>query len=119
MKKLAALCILLFGIQYVSAQAGTQSKNNKTISVEGVGQTKTYISEGGNAEVSGTNNIITINGRISRLEVSGSGNTIMTDKVSSIVVEGTSNKVYYKSAPTKTGKPAVSSSGVGNNIEKK
>lgn len=119
MKKLAAICIVLFGIQYVNAQAGTQSKNSNGISVEGVGQTKSYISEGGNAEVSGTNNIITINGRISKLEVSGSGNTIMTDKVSSIVVEGTSNRIYYKSAPTRTGKPAVSSSGVGNSIEKK
>lgn len=119
LKKTAAFGILLFGMHFASAQAGTNSQSTGTITVNGVGQTKTYSSDGGTAVISGVKNIITINGYVSRLEVSGSGNTIYTDKISRISVEGTDNKIFYTTAPNKNGKPSVSSSGVGNSVRKK
>ncbi len=119
MKKAAALGILLFGMHFASAQAGSGSQRAGTITVDGVGQTKTYSSDGGTAVISGVRNIITINGYISRLEVSGSGNTVYTDKISRISVEGTDNKIFYSTSPNKNGKPAISSTGVGNSVRKK
>lgn len=119
MKKAAALGILLFGMHFASAQAGTDSQRSGTIAVDGVGQTKTYSSDGGTAVISGVRNTITINGYVARLEVSGSGNTIYADRISRISVDGTSNKIWYSSSPNKNGKPAVSSNGVGNSVRKK
>ncbi len=119
LKKTAVLGILLFGMHFSSAQAGTNSQSAGTITVDGVGQTKTYSSDGGTAMISGVKNIITIKGYVSRLEVSGSGNTVYTDKISRISVEGTDNKIFYSTSPNKNGKPAVSSSGVGNSVRKK
>jgi len=69
--------------------------------------------------IAGVENAITINGRVARLTVSGSGNKVYTDKVSRIIIEGTDNKVFYNTAPTKTGKPAVSITGVGNGVQKR
>ncbi|WP_294303440.1 DUF3060 domain-containing protein [uncultured Chryseobacterium sp.] len=119
LKKTAALGILLFGIHLASAQTGTNSQSASTITVDGVGQTKTYSSDGGTAVISGVKNVITITGYVVRLEVSGSGNTVYTDKISRISVEGTDNKIFYSTSPNKNGKPAVSSTGVGNSIRKK
>lgn len=119
LKKKAALGILFFGMYSASAQAGTNSQNAGTITVDGVGQTKTYSSDRGTAVISGVKNVITINGNLTRLEVSGSGNTVYTDKISRISVEGTDNKIFYSSSPNKNGKPGISSTGVGNSIRKK
>lgn len=119
LKKTAALGILLFGMYSVSAQAGTNSRSAGTITVDGVGQTRTYSSEGGTAVISGVKNVITINGNLARLEVSGSGNTVHTDKISRIIVEGTDNKIFYSSSPNENGKPNVSSAGAGNSVRKK
>ncbi len=119
LKKTAALGILLFGIHLASAQTGTNSQSASTITVDDVGQTKTYSSDGGTAVISGVKNVITITGYVARLEVSGSGNTVYTDKISRISVEGTDNKIFYSTSPNKNGKPAVSSTGVGNSIRKK
>lgn len=107
------------GIHTLSAQAGTSSQRGKTISIDGVSQTKTFTSDGGNAEISGVGNAVNIKGTVNKLEVSGSGNKIYTEKISYISVDGTDNKVYYKTAPTKSGKPATSINGVGNSIQKK
>lgn len=119
LKKTAALGILLFGMHFASAQAGTSSQSAGTITVDGVGQTKTYSSDGGIAIISGVKNVITINGNLTRLEVSGSGNTVYTDKISRISVEGTDNKIFYSNSPNKNGKPSISSTGVGNSVRKK
>ncbi|MCJ8153864.1 DUF3060 domain-containing protein [Chryseobacterium sp. SSA4.19] len=119
LKKTAALGILVFGMHFACAQSGTDSQNAGTITVDGVGQTKNYSSNGVTAVISGVKNIITIKGYVSRLEVSGSGNTVYTDKISRISVEGTDNKIFYGTSPNKNGKPAVSSNGVGNSVRKK
>jgi len=119
LKKTAALGILLFGMHFATGQAGTNSQSAGTITVDGVCQTKTYSSDGGTAVISGVKNVITINGNLIRLEVSGSGNTVYTDKISRISVKGTDNKIFYSTSPNKSGKPAVSSTGVGKSIRKK
>ncbi|WPO84006.1 DUF3060 domain-containing protein [Chryseobacterium sp. JJR-5R] len=118
-KKALAVSVFFIGFQVASAQTGTSSQNGKNIEVNGVGNTKTYSSDGGNAVIAGVENVITINGYITRLTVSGSGNKVYADKVSRIIIEGTDNKVFYNTAPTKTGKPAVSVTGVANSVQKR
>jgi len=118
-KKALAVSVFFIGLHWAGAQTGTSSQNGKSIEVNGVGNRKTYSSDGGNAVIAGVENAITINGQVARLTVSGSGNKVYTDKVSRIIIKGTDNKVFYNTAPTKTGKPAVSITGVGNGVQKR
>ncbi len=127
MKKTLALCIALIGINMTYAQTTTKTttthgkskQSDKKIEVDGVGNKQTYSSDGGDASVEGVNNIITINGYTTKLEVAGSGNIVYADKVSRIELEGSNNKVFYKTSPTKSGKADISLTGVGNSAVKK
>ncbi|MBL1220874.1 DUF3060 domain-containing protein [Chryseobacterium sp. L7] len=127
MKKTLAFFIVLVGINAAYAQTTTKTtsthgeskQTGKNIEVDGVGNKQTYSSDGGNASVEGVNNVITITGYVNKLEVAGSGNTVYVDKVSRIELEGTTNKVFYKTSPTKSGKAEISSTGVGNSAVKK
>ncbi|PQA92063.1 hypothetical protein B0A69_16010 [Chryseobacterium shigense] len=102
-----------------NSEFGTSTQKGKNIEIDGVGHNQSFSSDGGNATVSGVNNVVTIKGFAAKLEVSGSGNTIYVDKVTRVVLEGTTNKVFYKESPTKTGKPNTSITGVGNSVQKK
>ncbi|WP_165789198.1 DUF3060 domain-containing protein [Chryseobacterium shigense] len=127
MKKTLIVSILFIGIGLTQAQKnskansefGTSTQKGKNIEIDGVGHNQSFSSDGGNATVSGVNNVVTIKGFAAKLEVSGSGNTIYVDKVTRVVLEGTTNKVFYKESPTKTGKPNTSITGVGNSVQKK
>lgn len=127
MKKTLAFFIVLVGINAAYAQTTTKTtsaygeskQNSKKIEVDGVGNKQTYSSDGGNASVEGVNNVITITGYVNKLEVAGSGNTVYVDKVTRVELEGTTNKVFYKTSPTKSGKAEISSTGVGNSAVKK
>lgn len=127
MKKTLAFFIVLVGINAAYAQTTTKTTSThgeskqtaKKIEVDGVGNKQTYSSDGGNASVEGVNNVITITGYVNKLEVAGSGNTVYVDKVSRVELEGTTNKVFYKTSPTKSGKAEISSTGVGNSAVKK
>lgn len=127
MKKTLALCIVLIGISISYAQTTTKTtathgkskQSDKKIEVDGVGNKQTYSSDGGNASVEGVDNVITITGYTGKLEVAGSGNTVYADKVSRIELEGSNNKVFYKTSPNKSGKAEVSLTGVGNSAVKK
>ncbi|MGG5207775.1 DUF3060 domain-containing protein [Chryseobacterium sp. MIQD13] len=127
MKKTLILSILFIGVSLahaqktskVNSQHGTSTQQDKHIEVNGIGHNSSYSLEGGSAEVSGGSNVITINGYADKLEVSGTNNTVYVDKVARVIVEGGNNKVFYKISPTKTGKPNVSITGVGNSVKKK
>lgn len=103
----------------VESQHGTAKQTDKHLEIDGIGHNSSYTLNGGNAEVSGGSNVITINGYLDKLEVSGTDNTVYVDKVTRIILEGGNNKVFYKSSPTKTGKPGVAITGVGNSVKKK
>ncbi len=118
LKKSALIAVVAFGFTLAAAQTGTNSQKEKSITVDGISLTKTFSSNGGNADIEGVNNVITINGTVGKLVVSGTGNQVYGDKVSSIRVDGTGNRVYYRSAPTKTGKPATAINGYDNSVQK-
>ncbi|MBB6370189.1 DUF3060 domain-containing protein [Chryseobacterium shigense] len=127
MKKTLILSILFAGINLayaqkttkVNSQYGTSTQKDKHLEIDGIGHNNSYTLNGGNAEISGGSNVITINGYVDKLEVSGTDNTVYIDKVTRVIVEGGNNKVFYKTSPTKAGKPNVSMTGVGNSVKKK
>jgi hypothetical protein len=127
MKKTLILSVLFIGMGLANAQKtakvnsqhGTTKQVDKHLEIDGIGHNNSYTLDGGSAEVSGGNNTITINGYADKLEVSGTDNTVYIDKVARIILEGGNNKVFYKSSPTKTGKPGVAITGVGNSVNKK
>jgi len=127
MKKTLILSVLFIGIGLANAQKtakvdsqhGTTKQTDKHLEIDGIGHNNSYTLNGGNAEVSGGSNIITINGNVDKLEVSGTDNTVYVDKVTRIILEGGNNKVFYKSSSTKTGKPNIAITGVGNSVKKK
>ncbi|UWX61691.1 DUF3060 domain-containing protein [Chryseobacterium oranimense] len=127
MKKTLILSVLFIGMGLANAQKtakvesqhGTAKQTDKHLEIDGIGHNSSYTLNGGNAEVSGGSNVITINGYLDKLEVSGTDNTVYVDKVTRIILEGGNNKVFYKSSPTKTGKPGVAITGVGNSVKKK
>lgn len=117
-KKTALVVVTAFGFATAAAQTGTSSQKEKSITVDGIAQTKTFTSNGGNADIAGVNNVITITGTLGKLVVSGTGNQVYSDKVSTIRVDGSGNRVFYRSAPTKSGKPATAINGFDNSVQK-
>ncbi|MBL3547274.1 DUF3060 domain-containing protein [Chryseobacterium sp. KMC2] len=96
-----------------------KSKHNGTkIEVNGVGHRQNLISNGGNAVISGSDNIITIKGSITTIQVSGASNTVYIDKINNISIEGSGNIVFYKSSGRKSGKALVSLTGIENYAQK-
>ncbi|WP_426479651.1 DUF3060 domain-containing protein [Chryseobacterium sp. CBSDS_008] len=95
-----------------------KTDNNKMVHVEGVGHKLTYTLNGGVAEVEGGDNTLTIKGSAKKIDVSGTGNKVYIDKVDKITIEGGDNTVYYRTSDTKSGKPDVSITGVGNKVVK-
>lgn len=125
-KRAGILAILLLGTGTVfsqsrkteSAKGVEKTDNDKIVQVEGVGHKLNYILNGGVAEVEGGGNTVTIKGSAKKITVSGTGNKVYIDKVDKISMEGGDNIVYYRTSGTKSGKPDVSITGVGNKAVK-
>ena len=98
---------------------GTISESGENISISGTLQTKTIKLNGGSVHISGVDNNITIKGNASLIKIEGAGNTVYVDSVSRVTISGVENKVYYKTSPTKSGKPSISTSGVDNSVSKR
>ncbi|AJW63828.1 hypothetical protein VO54_02363 [Elizabethkingia miricola] len=101
-----------------SSTAGGVSETDGNIHVEGVGHQKKFSSDGGILHIEGTNNTITVSGFLSKVIIEGAGNTVYVDKVSSVKIEGAGTKVYYKTSPSKTGRPATNVFGAGSSVIK-
>ncbi|WP_407486720.1 DUF3060 domain-containing protein [Elizabethkingia anophelis] len=101
-----------------SNTSGGISETDGNIHVEGVGYQKKFSSDGGVLHIEGANNTITVKGFLSKVIIEGAGNTVYVDKVSSVKIEGASTKVYYKTSPTKTGRPATNIFGAGSSVIK-
>ncbi|PUB33411.1 Protein of unknown function (DUF3060) [Elizabethkingia sp. YR214] len=129
MKKLFFLffCMLFIGTSAtINAQvfggnsntSGSVSEKDGNIHIEGVGHQKKFSSDGGVLHIEGTNNTITVSGFLSKVIIEGASNTVYIDKVSSVKIEGAGTKVYYKTSPTKTGRPATNIFGAGSSVIK-
>ncbi|MCT3757997.1 DUF3060 domain-containing protein [Elizabethkingia anophelis] len=101
-----------------SNTSGGISETDGNIHVEGVGHQKKFSSDGGVLHIEGANNTITVKGFLSKVIIEGAGNTGYVDKVSSVKIEGAGTKVYYKTSPTKTGRPATNIFGAGSSVIK-
>lgn len=125
-KRAGILAILLLGTGTVfsqsrkteSAKGVEKTDNDKIVQVEGVGHKLNYTLNGGVAEVEGGGNTVTIKGSAKKITVSGTGNKVYIDKVDKISMEGGDNIVCYRTSGTKSGKPDVSITGVGNKAVK-
>lgn len=101
-----------------STKGVEKTDNDKIVQVEGVGHKLNYTLNGGNAEVQGGGNTVTVKGSAKKIAVSGTGNKVYIDKVDKVTIEGADNTVYYKTSGTKSGRPDISSTGVGNKVVK-
>ncbi len=98
-----------------SLQVNGVSKSNSdqdTLSITGVGDTRSYPVENKDVEVSGANHNLKLTGKVKELEVSGSSNVVEVEQVSSVSVSGTNNRVVYSGD-----KPEIELSGLGNHCE--
>ena len=98
-----------------STKGVEKTEGDKVIHVEGVGHKLNYTLNGGVVEVEGGDNTLTVKGSAKKITVSGTGNKVYIDKVA---MEGGGNIVYYRTSGTKSGKPDVSITGVGNKVVK-
>lgn len=124
-KTIGVLAILLAGTGTTFSQSrktestkGVEQSDGKTIQVEGVGHKLNYTLNGGNVEVSGGDNTVTVKGSARKVAVSGTGNKVYIDKVDNVTIEGGGNTVYYKTSGTKSGKPNAALTGVNNKVVK-
>jgi len=125
-KKAGILAILLLGTATVFAQSRKvesekgveKTEGNKVVHVEGIGHALKYTLNGGVVEVEGGDNTLTVKGSAKKITVSGTGNKVYIDKVDKVSMEGGGNIVYYRTSGTKSGKPDVSVTGVGNKVVK-
>ncbi|AZB27434.1 DUF3060 domain-containing protein [Chryseobacterium bernardetii] len=124
-KKVGIIAILLLGTGTLFSQSrktestkGVEQTNGKTIQVDGVGHKLNYTLNGGNVEVAGGDNTVTVKGSAKKISVSGTGNKVYIDNVDNVAIEGGSNTVYYRASGTKSGKPNASLTGVGNKVVK-
>ncbi|MCA6069196.1 DUF3060 domain-containing protein [Chryseobacterium sp. RG1] len=102
-----------------STKGVEQTDNHKMIKVEGVGHKLNYTLKGGNVEVEGGDNTVTIKGSAKKVSVSGTGNKVYIDSVDKVSIEGGNNTVYYRTSGTKSGKPDAALTGVGNKVVKR
>jgi hypothetical protein len=125
-KTAGILAILLLGTgtafsqsrKIESTKGVEKTEGNKVLHVEGVGHKLNYTLNGGVVEVEGGDNTVTIKGSAKKITVSGTGNKVYIDKVDKISMEGGDNMIYYRTSGTKSGKPDVSITGVGNKVVK-
>ncbi|WP_164019994.1 DUF3060 domain-containing protein [Pyxidicoccus trucidator] len=72
--------------------------------------------KGGEAEITGSSNTVTLKGECKSVEVSGSDNKVRVEATSRIEVTGSGNTVAWERGPSKGKKPKVSNVGMNNAI---
>lgn len=125
--QIAALALLLslgFSSALIAAPAGGGDtgevvESDGKISITGTNVERSFVGTGGELEIVGSGNRITVSGPLSSVTVEGAGNTVQVDQVKRVEITGANTKVYYKSAPTKTGRPATDVTGVGSGVSKR
>lgn len=85
----------------------------ETLMVLGAEQSKTLVCAGNDVSVSGVRNTVVLTGPCAGLTVSGIGNVITVDSTPTITTSGIDNRITYRS-----GDPEVSTSGLGNIVER-
>ncbi|WP_141564338.1 DUF3060 domain-containing protein [Mycolicibacterium palauense] len=83
-------------------------------SLGGVGENRTLVCNDGVVRVSGVSNTVEIGGHCLRVEVSGIQNIITVDSADEISASGFDNRVDYRS-----GTPRVQRAGQGNSVEQR
>lgn len=109
-------------------------QQEKVISIEGIGNTRTIEAKGGETiKVEGADNKIVIHGNVGKLIIEGKGNTVTGHDVSMVKIEGANNMVtigsvetvkiegfknhvHYNSTKNKSGKATVSTEGKDNMV---
>lgn len=99
--------------------SGSVKRDGENYIIQGASNNKTVTLNGEAVIIQGASNTLTIKGTASSITIRGAGNTVNVDSVKSIRIQGASNVVYYKTAPTKSGRPSVSISGAGSRVAKK
>ncbi|MFK3647816.1 DUF3060 domain-containing protein [Lysobacter enzymogenes] len=89
------------------------------ISITGTNLVRNFVGTGGELEITGAGNRITVTGPLSSVVIEGAGNIVNVDSVKRVEITGAETKVYYKSAPTKTGRPASEVTGAGSGVSKR
>lgn len=89
------------------------------ISVTGTNVERSFVGTGGELEIVGSGNRITVSGPLSSVSIEGAGNTVHVDSVKRVEITGANTHVYYKSAPTKTGRPQTEVTGMGSGVSKR
>ncbi len=97
---------------------GEVSESNGNVEIVGVGHERNFVGTGGRLTIDGTSNRITVSGPLSSVVVTGANNTVYVDEVRSVEITGAGSKVFYKSAPTKTGRPSSKVVGAGASVSK-
>lgn len=123
--QIASLALLLSlglaGPSYAAGtgDTGTVEESDGNISIEGTNIERSFVGTGGQLQIVGSNNRITVSGPLTSVTVDGAGNTVQVDSVKRVEITGAGSKVYYKSAPTKNGRPASSVTGIGSGVSKR
>ncbi|QWP77104.1 DUF3060 domain-containing protein [Lysobacter sp. K5869] len=110
---------LLHAAPLGAGATGQVEEADGMISIEGTNHERSFVGTGGELHIVGTNNRITVTGPLSLVSVDGAGNTVQVDSVKRVEIVGAQSHVYYKSAPTKTGRPASSVTGAGSGVSKR
>lgn len=105
----------------VSIEDGGDSKGGdagESLSLKGVGETKTVACNGRKIMINGTKNDYTLTGECPRVLVNGASQTVSIEKAGTINVNGANNAVKYSEGiGGKT--PRISKAGVNNSVDKK
>ncbi|BAV99884.1 DUF3060 domain-containing protein [Lysobacter enzymogenes] len=110
---------LLHAAPLGAGETGEVVEEDGRISIEGTNLQRSFVGTGGELHLVGANNRITVSGPLSLISVNGAGNTVQVDSVKRVEIVGAESHVYYKSAPTKTGRPASSVTGAGSGVSKR
>ncbi|SDY79522.1 Protein of unknown function [Lysobacter sp. yr284] len=102
-----------------AGDTGEVVESDGNISIEGTNVERSFVGTGGQLQIVGSNNRITVTGPLTSVSVEGAGNIVQVDAVKRVEITGANTKVYYKSAPTKNGRPASSVTGIGSSVSKR
>ncbi|MDM1292910.1 DUF3060 domain-containing protein [Sphingobacterium sp. N143] len=112
------------------------SQQDKVISIEGKGNTRTIEAKGGETiQIEGMDNKVVIRGNVGKIVIEGKGNTVTGADVSTVTIdgannminlravetiqiEGIKNHVHYRSSKNKSGQASVTTEGADNMVMK-
>ncbi len=95
-----------------SAATVSEAPTGGTISVAGVGETRTIACNDSNVSVSGVSNHVVLTGHCAEIDVSGVENTVTVDAADAITASGMNNRVTFHG-----GSPDINQSGIANSVE--